>query len=202
MKIMMIIFSTIFFAGILSYPHSLFVKFKIQEKDLIDYDVPPLKQDCDDYCWAACILMIRNYYYQESRYRQFDIASMVRPKLPKEVLNCKRGVYKDEYENALEYWGFKIYPPGCFMPEAWYDLLEEKGPLLVALFIDQESQHVVVLKGMSDKSSNPTMYVIDPWTGQEIFVPYDLFEKTFEKIGEVDPNDFTIVAYFDKTSLK
>lgn len=203
-EITIIISSIIFLVGILSYPHSLPVKFKEHEKSQIDYDVPSLKQDCENYCWAACILMIRNYYYQESRYDQYDIASMVRPKLAEKTINCENPIALDEYKNALEYWGFEIYPPGCFLPEAWYDLLKEKGPLIVSLFLAKIItpreikilEHAVVLKGMSDRSSNPTMYIIDPGTGEEAFVPYSLFEKRFEKIGEEVPHQFIIVSYF------
>ena len=165
-----------------------FEELQKEFEDIIDYDVPLIEQETDKCCWAASILMVLNYNTQESRYSQEEIAGKVGLTL--------KDVAVKEFQKVIDYWEFYTYPTACFLPEAWYDLLKEKGPLIITVYLGGEYTHTVVLKGMSNRIGNPTMYINDPLEEYEVAILYSEFEKEYESAGWDNPDDFTLIAYY------
>jgi hypothetical protein len=166
------------------------------------YDVPLIPQQTAISCWAASVTMIQSWAQQAS--------------IDPGALTDIPG-FQDAYESAgldlttaskaLTTWGLTTEPPQDFSAQGFSDLLDNFGPVFIAVNVGTESRianHARVIAGFD--LDRDLVYVNDPWganmprfvpsnPGAQYTISYDtllnqldsLARAIYQGIGQTDP---------------
>lgn len=164
--------------------------------------ITPLKQPKTAACWITAATIVHRYHKNNHALKiedvlptlgsPFDIYFETNSGLP--------GADKEKFYNKA---GFAYDHPQNYTIQAWFNLLKNKGPLVVDRLSFQQGNmiwtHVVVVVGIKIDSTDPNnskFTYIDPWTGKE--EPPITFLKFLEKYEALPANQVTTiqVSYF------
>jgi ABC-type bacteriocin/lantibiotic exporter with double-glycine peptidase domain len=137
-------------------------------------NVPWIKQEQTNWCWAACCQMVFNYYGLYAVH-QCNMASWLFGAdccaAPSSTL-CNQGATADQIVRVYNVNGFQCsYSNGAFSFGQLQWEIDNNRPLEPAFFWNGGGGHVVIVKAYYD---NQTTYVNDPWYGQGVVKYADL----------------------------
>lgn len=146
--------------------------------------VPEVKQDKSMACWATCAAMLQGW--SDSVCYTIPGALKNIGKKWLDIYNADTGLNRGKKVNEfVKETDFEAAPIANFSVEGWRKMLEDYGPLWVAIDTPVPGVvHDIVVTGIGDDGTSLSIKTIDPSTGKASWGPFSAFVKDYEGIVE------------------